>query len=412
MTLQPSGTVAPSDFFSQVTDPAYVANPYPYLRRLRERAPAVPTPSGIWLVGRYADVAHAVRDPELSCDFASLDQPAEYFRSRGLDERFPMPLNALDPPDHRRIRSAVAPAFTSAMVQQLRPTVDDLTDQVLSRLADEDRPVDVVSEIAYPIPVAVIAGIFGIPERDRPLLEHWSRVFGSVSDPDVLVSEAERRATVSATHEAARYFGRLVVARRRAPGTDLMSRWVADHLERNAMSVPELLVNGVFLLIVGHHNTVSLISNGLAALLDNPGELRRLHDDPALIESGIDELLRYESPVQTATRFTKAPYDVDGAVIPAGRQVTLLLGSANRDDTMFPDADRLDLSRHNAGRHLAFGRGTHACVGGTLARMEAGRVLTALVRRFPAMRQVGPRERHTPSFALRAITRFPVRLAG
>lgn len=399
------------DFASVVSDPAYIADPYPFMRRLRADGPAVRTSAGIWLVSRYPDVARAVRDQALSCDFTAVESYAAYFRARGIDERFPLPLNGLDPPDHRRIRAAVAPEFAPPVVARLRPLVTGTVEAVLDGLVarDADR-VDLVDEVAYPVPIAVIAQLFGIPEADHPLLRRWSDAFGSVSDPDVILTDAQRRDAAAATREAGAYFGRLLANRRRAPGADLMSRWLAPNSGAGSMSVAELLVNGVFLLIVGHHNTVSLIANGALALLRHPDQMRRLRQDPAVLDNAVDELLRYDSPVQTATRVTRDWYEVDGVRIPPRHQVMLLLGSANRDERGFTDPDRLDLARPEAPRNLGFGRGTHSCVGGPLARLEAGVTLAALARRFPDMRQAGEVTRRSPCFTLRGLTSLPVQL--
>jgi hypothetical protein len=405
--------LATTDFFSVVSTDAYVADPYPFLRRLRQVAPAVPAGSGIWLVSRYADVARAVRDPALSCDFSRLDWYARYFRARGVDERFPLPLNALDPPDHRRIRSAVAPDFHPAAVAALQPVVTSTVHQVLDQLVARGRSeIDLVADLAYPVPVAVIARLFGIPEPDRPRLRRWSHEFGVAADPDRLLTDRQRATAAAATREAGDYFARLLARRRRAPGADLLTSWLAATRGEHPMSVPELLVNGVFLLIVGHHNTVSLIGNGMLALLRHPEQLARLRRDPGLVPDAVDELLRYDAPVQTATRVTTAPYDVDGVVVPPDQQVMLLLGSANRDEREFADPDRLDLGRPEAARNLGLGRGAHSCLGGVLARLEVATTLAALVERFPELSAAGPPTRRVPCFTLRGLTGFPVRLAG
>ena len=404
--------VAP-DYLSVVATPEYADDPYPILRRLRDTAPAVPAGSGIWLVGRYRDVARAVRDPALSCEFGRLDWYTRYFRARGVDGRFPLPLNALDPPDHRRIRSAIAPEFLPAAVAELRPLVNRTVQQVLDRLPAGGRTgFDLVDEVAYPVPVAVIAALFGIPDRDRPLLRRWSHEFGLASDPDQLLTDQQRAAAAEATRAAGGYFARLLAQRRRSPGADLLTRWLAAARGAHPMSFGELLVNGVFLLIVGHHNTVSLISNGMLALLRNPDQLALLRREPGLLPGAVEELLRFDSPVQTATRVTTTPYDVDGVVIPAGRQVMLLLGSANRDEREFADPDRLDLRRPHAGRNLGLGRGSHACLGAALARLEVAATLAGLLERFPRLVPAGPVTRRVPGFTLRGLTRFPVRLAG
>jgi len=400
-------TLASMNLLSIVGSSQFADDPYPYFRKLRTTAPVLRTDAGIWLVSRYADVARCVRDKRLSCDFSTIDSYAEYFRARGIDERFPLPLNGLDPPEHGRIRSAVAPEFAPHAVHAMRAAVEETVERVLDDIVAAGRhDIDLVEDVAYPVPIAVIARLFGIPDEDRPTLRKWSEAFGAVSDPDPLLTDDQRRAAAEATREAGAYFGRLLTARRRNPGDDLMSRWLAS----TSMSVAELLVNGVFLLIVGHHNTVSLICNGMLALLRHPDQLDRLRREPALMDNGIEELLRYDSPVQTSTRVTVEPYEIDGVEIPARRQVMLLLGSANRDEAAFAEPDRLDVSRADAVRNLGFGRGIHSCVGGPLARLEAGATLSALVRRFPELAQSGPVRRRVPCFTLRMMTSLPMNL--
>jgi cytochrome P450 len=404
-------TAADQEFMSIVSTPQYVADPYPFFREVRARAPAVHAGSGIWVVGRYRDVARAMKDPALSCDFAQLESYDQYFRTRGIDNRFPLPLNALDPPDHRRIRSAIAPEFHPAAVEALASLVTETVDQVLDELiAGGCTEIDLVEQVAYPIPVAIIARLFGIPREDQPLLQRWSAEFGVASDPDAVLTDAHRESAAEATREAGAYFAGLLRSRRAtSPGENLLGAWLAARHQRE-MSLAELLVNGVFLLIVGHHNTFSLICNGVLALLEHPDQLDLLRREPGVLPNAVEELLRFDSPVQTSTRVTTGTYHVDGVDIPAARQVMLLIGSANRDETVFPEPDQLDLRRREAPRNLGLGRGTHACLGGTLARMEVGATLAALVRRFPAMTAAGPVRRRVPCFTLRGMTAFPVRL--
>jgi len=403
---------ATRDFLEVVATPEYIADPYPFFRELRQRAPALHAGAGIWVVTRYADVARAVKDPRLSCDFARLDTYAQYFRARGVDDRLPLPLNALDPPDHRRIRSAIAPEFLPAHVEALRPIIAATVNQVIDDVVASGRTeIDLVDDVAYPIPIAIISRLFRIPPADQPLLQRWSHEFGVASDPDTMLTDAQREVAAEATREAGAYFARLVLNRRGTFGDDLMGRWLSTARGDRTMSLAELLVNGVFLLIVGHHNTVSLICNGMYALLNNPDQLEELRREPSLLSNAVDELLRYDSPVQTATRVTTGPYEVDGVEIPAGRQVMLLIGSANRDQAVFTDPDRLDLRRAEASRNLGLGRGAHSCLGGMLARIEVGTALAALVQRFPQMTVAGPVQRRSPCFTLRGMTKLPLRLS-
>ncbi len=404
-------TTSTEDFLSVVSTPEYVADPYPFLRDLRAAAPAAHAGSGIWVVSRYADVVRGLKDPTLSCDFARLDSYDRYFRARGVDDRFPLPLNALDPPDHRRIRTAITPEFQPAALDALRPVITQTVDEVLDDIVASGRTeIDLVDDVAYPIPIRIIARLFGIPPQDQPLLQRWSHEFGVVSDPDALLTDAQRDAAAEATREAGAYFATLVRSRRGTADAHLLGRWLSAARADRTMSLAELLVNGVFLLIVGHHNTVSLICNGMHALLQHPDQLDLLRRDPSLMPNAVEELLRFDSPVQTSTRVTTGTYHVDGVDIPAARQVMLLLGSANRDENVFTEPDRLDLRRQAASRNLGLGRGMHSCLGGVLARIEVGAALAALVRRFPEMTAAGPVRRRVPCFTLRGMTSFPVRL--
>lgn len=399
-----------TDFFDHVLTADYADQPYPHLAGIR-RSAAVRTKAGIWLAGRYADVAAGLRDPRLSCDLTRGAGYAEYFRSRGIDDRFPLPLNALDPPDHPRIRAAVSAEFLPAAVEGLRPAIDAAARTAVDRLAARaPGVVDLVAELAYPLPISLIGTLFGIPEPDWPLLERWSRAFGAVSDPDRLLTARARAAGAEATRECGEYFGRLVQRRRRGDNGDLLSRWLAGMRENRRMSLPELLVNGVFLLMVGHHNTVSLIANGMLALLRAPHRLAQLRADPALVDVAVDELLRYDSPVQTATRVTACDYPIGETVIPEGSTVMLLLGAANRDPDRYPDPDELRFDRGSGKAHLGFGRGPHACVGALLARVETAAALRELITRFPLLEQAGPEERRVPSFSLRGLEKLPLRI--
>lgn len=391
--------------------PGFVTDPYPAYRALRQQGRTIPDASGLWLVPRYADVFAGLRDPRLSCDFGLAPQTAQFFGARGISAELPPPLNALDGVDHQRIRASLVPPFAARAVHALAPVVRAAVTAVLDRLAARaaaGAPVDLVAELAYPVPVAVIAELFGIPPTDHGLLTRWSEAFGAVSDPDPLLTDEQRDAVAAATAEAGAYFGRMLVDRHRRPGSDLLSQWLATARAQRTMNIRELLVNGVFLLMVGHHNTVSLISSGLLALLERPDQLAILRAaGDADLDRAMDELIRFDSPVQTATRFTTEPLLIGDVTVPTGSAVLLLLGSANRDERTFTDPDRVDLTRANAGTHVGLGRGVHACVGGPLARLEAGWALRAVARRFPHLEPAGTPGRRVPSFSLRGVSALP-----
>lgn len=409
--LETDPPAAPRGLFDTVCGAEYADDPYPLLARLRELGPALRTEHDVWLVTRFSDVVAGLRDTSLSCDLTRSPAHEDYFRTRGIDARFPMPLNALDPPDHSRIRSAIGHEFAPQAVRRLRGMIESVAADVVGGLPDSG-VVDLVADVAFPVPITVVGRMFGIPEDDWPLLERWSRAFAAASDLDLLLSPGQRELATAATLEAGEYFARLVVDRRRRPRDDLMGRWVAATRADRSMTVAELLVNGVFLLMVGHHNTVSLIASGMLALLRHPEELARLRAEPALIDHAVDELLRFDSPVQTATRVTTCALDVGGTLVPPGRTVLLLLGSANRDPRAFVDPDRLDVTRSGIRQQVGFGRGLHACPGAFLARVETAAALRELLTRYPQITQAGDPVRPSPSFSLRRMAALPVRLGG
>jgi cytochrome P450 len=273
-----------------------------------------------------------------------------------------------------------------------------------------DGRMDVVTDLAYPLPVVIICELLGVPPEDHATFQGWSSDLAHSIDPDPLIPPDQQVRINAAADAFLEYFRDLIERRRRDPGDDLLTGLIAAEEGGDRLSENELLATGLFLLIAGHETTVNLIGNGTLALLRNREQLERLHSDPSLDRNAIEELLRFDSPVTFTQRITLADYQLGDVTIPARQQVIPILAAANRDPAVFPEPDRLDLGRENANRHLAFGGGHHFCLGAALARLEGEVAIPALVRRFPNIALDGKPERRD-TFTLRGLTHLPVTIA-
>jgi pimeloyl-[acyl-carrier protein] synthase len=364
-------------------DPDFLADPYPVYHRLRTEDPVHHHPFGFYVLTRYDDVAAFLRDPR----FGKSGYQALIESRFGAGPDGPwLALSMLfrDPPDHTRLRALASKAFTPRGVETLRGHIQGIVDRLLERVADAPR-MDVIEDLAYPLPVTVISELLGVPVGDGDTVKGWSRDVARALDaialpvgPDVI--ERGRRAT----DEMAGYFRDLIAERRRRPGTDLLSGLVEAEEAGDRLTEQELLATCVLLYVAGHETTVNLIGNGLLALLRHPEERRRLQADPGLLSGAIEELLRYDGPVQRTGRMAAYDTEIGGVPIPAGSLVLGLLGAANRDPSRFTEPDRLDLGRAEP-RHLAFGSGIHYCLGAALARLEAQVAIATVLQRFPAL---------------------------
>jgi len=402
------------DFLSVAMTPEFKADPYPFFDLLREREPVHRTPFGVYMLSRHADAAAIVRDPSLSNDernsdlfktFAG-DSPveADIFED-GMREGVML---FLDPPDHTRLRGLVSKAFTPKVIARLRARIEELVDDLLETVAERGAGrMDVVTDLAYPLPVVVICEMLGAPAADHVRFQDWSRELAYSIDPDPLIAPEQRVRIAEAGGAFLEYFVDLIERRRRDPGDDVLSALIAAEEAGDKLSETELLATALFLLVAGHETTVNLIGNGTLALLRNRDQLERLRNDPTLDHNAIEELLRYDSPVTFTQRITLTDYEVGGVTAPAGVELIPILAAANRDPAVFPEPDRLDLGRPDAARHLAFGGGHHFCLGAALARLEGEVAIPTLVRRFPKITLAGePARRGT--FTLRGLERLPV----
>jgi cytochrome P450 len=377
---QVEATVAYNPF-----EPGFTDDPYPHYRALREGDPVHASPLGVWVMFAYDDIHRMLREPGLSVEdrhahATPLTDLAASVRDDLESERGSLAMLNRDPPDHTRLRRLVSKAFTPRTVQQLRPRVQALVDATLDE-AERDGGLELIGQYAFTLPFTVITELLGMPDTDTEQLRTWSGTLVRSLEPVVDVD------TLRAIDEASdNMFGLIAEAiadKRRAPSDDLLSALIAAEENGDVLSDDELGEQVTLLYLAGHETTVNLIGNGVLALLRHPDQLAALRDDPQLIANAVDELLRYDSPVQMSRRVTLAETTVRGRAIEPGAFVVLTLASANRDPAHFgADADRLDLSRSGASEHLSFGGGHHYCLGASLARLEGQIAIGSLVQRF------------------------------
>ena len=394
--------------------PAYARlrqqDPYPDYRRLREQDPVHETPSGAFVLSRYADCVALLKDPRASSDPACSDS-YQRARERGAlraDEalgRAP-PFLLKDPPDHTRLRGLVSRAFTPKVVEGHRPRIEALVAGLLDRVAERGS-ADIIADVAYPLPVTVICELLGVPAADHETFKQWSGDLARAADPEATLSPEEIEARKRAGNAFSEYFRSLVAERRKRPGDDLLSALIAAEEAGDTLSEEELISNCIFLLAAGHETTANLIGNGTLALLRNPDQLERLRADPSLARSAVEEFLRYDAPVQIAGRIARDDIEISGRVIPKGRQIAVLLASANRDHERFHDPDGLDVARAD-NHHLAFGHGIHFCLGAPLARLEGEVYFQALVRRFDQVALAQDELEYKPNIVNRGLKALPV----
>jgi cytochrome P450 len=397
-------------FAPKLFGPRMLADPYPYYARLRSTAPVYWVDQlGGWVLTRYADVTAVLRSPHASSDRANKapQQAGPEYQALNEVRAFSM-LNA-DPPRHTRLRLLVNKAFTPKTVEELAPFIRAFVDKALDAAAARGR-MDLMADLAFPLPATVIAEMLGVPPEDRDRFKHWSddvtAALGNVpsnSSPEVLRKSVEGMRALQA------YFHDIIAQRRVEPRDDLISGLIKAQEEGDRLSDQELLANCVLLLNAGHETTTNLIGNGTYALLRHPDQMKRLRDDPSLLPTAVEELLRYDSPVQFTNRILTADMELGGKTLRAGQMVLLLLAAANRDPEQFPNPDKLDVGRQN-NKHVAFGLGSHFCLGAPLARLEGRLVFEALLRRVPNLRLDGPAPRYRQNFNLRGLESLHVSL--
>ena len=381
--------------------PGFTDDPYPAYQRLREYSPVQEHPFGFWVLSRHEDVSALLRSGH-SVDYrntvegsvarlqadAMLQADPEYSETA---ETYGLSMLDRDPPDHTRLRGLVAKVFTPRSVAALEPYVTGLVDAALDRLADEAAAggrADLISTLAFPIPFAVISRMLGIPDADHERIRELSgllvRTLEPIGDPDLLVRINRARLEMQEVVRA------LIDVKRARPGDDLLTALIAAESGGDRLTNEELVAQVILLYVAGHETTVNLIGNGMLALLRAPGEWKKLREAPELAGNAVEEMLRYDAPVQQSRRITLSPYEVGGRTIPAGAFVIAALASANRDEAVFgPDAARVRVERADARNHVSFGGGPHHCLGAALARLEARVAVERSARRFAGLAVAG-----------------------
>lgn len=364
----------------------FYANPYPTYARLRAERPVYwDERARRWFVTRYADVAAATSHPGIS---VARIPPTERLSAMGLAVMEPVyalmrqQLNFLDPPDHTRIRGLVHKAFSPGAITALRGRIQSLCDELLAQ-APATGPLDLMSQLAYPLPVIVIAEMLGVPVADRDQFKKWSTDFAELVGNPARPMERLLEIKTSA-FELVDYLRGIVARLRARPEDNLMSELARVGNESDRLTEDELLANAVFILVAGHETTTNLIANGLLSLLRAPAELQRLRDDSTLLPAAVEEMLRHESPLQMVGRIAREDLAIDGTRIEKGQILALVLGSANHDPAVFSDPDRLDVGRKD-NKHLAFSQGAHYCIGAALARIEGQIAIGSVLRRFESL---------------------------
>jgi cytochrome P450 len=394
-------------------EPGFVEDPYPQYEALRDADPVHQSPFGIWALFAYDDVLRLLRDFELSVDerFAHPTAMTELVQSVVGEEaeRGSYAMLNRDPPDHTRLRRLVSKAFTPRMIEALSPRIHQLVDRALDSVADREE-IDLIGDLAFPLPFQVISELLGIPEADTDQLREWSgllvRTLEPVYEPDVL------RAIAEAGRSMAQLTKEFIGWKRRNLSEDLLSGLIAAEENGDVLSEDELTDQVLLLYIAGHETTVNLIGNGTLALLRHRSELERLQADPALVPNGVEELLRFDSPVQMTRRITLAEVEIGGKTIESGAFVVLVLGSANRDPQRWGShADGLDVTRADAKAHVSFGGGHHLCLGAALARLEAQAAIRTVVSRFPDL-ELADEPHWNGRINLRGLTDLPVQLVS
>jgi len=378
--------VSPEIIFNPL-EVGYTDNPFPHLQEMRRLDPVHASPIGTWMLFDYDDCFQLLRDPALSVDeknLANFDQErlAAFLDAvdGDVEELERTSILGIDPPDHTRLRRLVSKAFTPRTIEALRPRIQELVDEALDRIQAQGQ-ADVISELAFTLPFDVISEMLGMPEGDTQALRSWSEDIVKTLDP--IITEDEIKAAVVANRAMDAHIANVISWKRENPADDLLTAMIEAEEDGDRMSSQELSDQVGLLFIAGHETTVNLIGTGIAELLGRPDQAQMIRS-AELTMNGVDELLRFVSPVQMSRRITTQDIEMQGRTIPTGTMVMAALASANRDDAKWgATGDELDLTRDGAGQHLSFGSGIHYCLGASLAKLEGQVAIGSFIKRFP-----------------------------
>jgi len=378
--------VSPEIIFNPL-EVGYTDNPFPHLQEMRRLDPVHASPIGTWMLFDYDDCFQLLRDPALSVDeknLANFDQErlAAFLDAvdGDVEELERTSILGIDPPDHTRLRRLVSKAFTPRTIEALRPRIQELVDEALDRILAQGQ-ADVISELAFTLPFDVISEMLGMPEGETQALRSWSEDIVKTLDP--IITEDEIKAAVVANRAMDAHIANVISWKRENPADDLLTAMIEAEEDGDRMSRQELSDQVGLLFIAGHETTVNLIGTGIAELLGRPDQAQMIRS-AELTMNGVDELLRFVSPVQMSRRITTQDIEMQGRTIPTGTMVMAALASANRDDAKWgATGDELDLTRDGAGQHLSFGSGIHYCLGASLAKLEGQVAIGSFIKRFP-----------------------------
>jgi cytochrome P450 len=413
---------------TDLAHPAVLPDPYPVLAGLREASPFAEFGGAVVVVGRHEDCSRVLRDPRFSSDRSSsvmspaAGAPDRYSPDRSAEDQSARSFLSLDPPDHTRLRGMVSRAFTPRVIARLEPRIQSVADELLTGVAIGSAggsagggEFDLVSSLAYPLPVRIISELLGVPLEDHSLFAGWSARLAHSLQPPLGLSPDEAAAQFTAARAArsefTAYFRELIARRRARAADDLLSQLISAEDDGQRLNETELISTCVLLLVAGHETTVSLISNAILALLRHPDQLADLHADPDLAAGAVEETLRYDAPVQLTSRIARGERKIGPVSAPDGAVVLLLLAAAGRDPAAFARPDQFDIRRGAAG-HLAFAAGPHFCLGAPLARLEATIALQSFVARVGAPELVADALEYRPNLNLRGPQRLVVRHSG
>ncbi len=395
-----------------ILEPAFIANPYPTFKLLRTESPVHPITlrdgSRAWLITRYDDAVLVMQDRRFVKDLRQILTPEEVAKMPYQQELLSLLSNTMldfDPPNHTRLRVLVQKAFSPRMIEQLDSRIQEIADGLLDTVEHRDK-MDLIEDYAHQLPIVVIAEMLGVPVEDRDKFRYWSNEV--IADD---MSQENQQHLIEVTREFTDYFKEMFAQRRINPKDDLISALVQAEDTGDKLSEKELYSMVLLLLVAGHETTVNLITNGMLALFQHPEQLALLKQYPELIDSAVEEFLRYDGSVEYATfRYASEDVELRGTRIPRGEQVMVVLASANRDERKFSNPDKLDIQR-TENRHLAFGHGIHYCLGASLARMEGKIAINTLLRRIPNIDlNIFPSElQWRPSLVARGVMSLPVK---
>ncbi len=389
-------------------DPTFRANPYPTYDALRESNPVLETQLGLLVLSRQKDCVSLLHHPQTSTDQRNSTLFQAYLKTLDFDPfegREPSFL-FLDPPDHTRLRGLVSHAFTPRRVRDLLPQVHRIVDELLDA-ALANGGMEAVEEFAYLVPVKVICLLLGVPEAENDQFKAWSRQLAGALDPDFMLDDGTRKAMEVSSLSLQQYFEGLIGERSKAPGDDMLSAMIQAEQEGEKLTHGELLSTLGLLLIAGHETTVNLIGNGLLQFSRHPDQYAKLTADPSLKKGAVEEVLRFDPPVQITGRIATTELEFDGHTLAPGSQGLCVIGGANRDPDEFgPNADDFDIARSN-NNHVSFGAGIHFCIGAPLARMEAQVAFERFAERVEAFR-LTEEPTYREAFVLRGLHKLPI----